>query len=94
MDCAAPTNGYECGTIAMDDDGCLRPFCRAASDCPADLVCYKHAECDPTAFCWSFAGCAIDEGECSCGALGGCPTEAPPIEVQWGHCIPPALRPC
>jgi hypothetical protein len=95
MDCAAPIYpSWQCGSIWVDDDGCLRPFCKSEADCPEEHVCFKYAECDPEDFCWTFAGCGLLGDECHCGAVGGCPDEAPPIEDQQGICIPPALRPC
>jgi hypothetical protein len=95
MDCDAPTNGHECGSLWMDDDGCMRPFCKSNDDCPTETVCFKYGECEPdTIYCWPFAGCWMSDGECHCGAVGGCSEEQTPPEAQMGHCIPPDLRPC
>lgn len=94
MDCAAPIYQFECGSIWVDDDGCMRPFCKSDADCPAERECFKFVECDPEAFCWTFAGCGPIGDECVCGAVGGCPNEPPPIADQTGICIPAELRPC
>jgi hypothetical protein len=95
MDCDAPTNGYECGSLWMDDDGCMRPFCKSNTDCAKDTICFKYGECEPdTIYCWAFAGCFESDGECHCGAVAGCPREQTPLEAQNGTCIPAALRPC
>jgi hypothetical protein len=93
IDCERPIFSTCGGAGMFTEQGCMRAWCHGDDECGEGEVCLQVNDCDPGGGgCFTLTSCSMEDGKCSCGAIGGCPD--PPPENPGGWCIPAEEMPC